>query len=162
MTGQATVRAARPFPLFMAPPPLVFAAAFGVGVLVDRIVPLHPAARVAGAGLAGEVLLAAGVALGLCLAATFLFRRTTLNPFADPSVFVARGLYRVCRNPMYLSLVIAYLGGALMYGSPWPLVTLIAPVTLLARVVIPHEEARMAAAFGDSYRVYSARVRRWL
>jgi protein-S-isoprenylcysteine O-methyltransferase Ste14 len=32
----------------------------------------------------------------------------------------------------------------------------------LNRVVIPFEEARMLATFGESYGAYRARVRRWL
>ncbi len=152
----------RPFGLLMVPPPLMFAFAFGVGAAIQRFVPLPPAAVAGSAFWAGAVILAAGVCLGLSLAARFLMRRTTLNPFADPSVFVARGSYRLSRNPMYLSLIIAYLGGALMLGSAWPLLTLLVPVVTLARVVIPFEEARMRAVFAASYQDYCARVRRWL
>ena len=89
-------------------------------------------------------------------------RRTTLNPFASPSVLVSRGLYRFSRNPMYLCLIIAYLGAALMIGSAWPLLTLLVPVAVLALTVIPFEEARMREIFGASYQDYYARVRRWL
>ncbi len=160
MQPQAASTIARPFPLLMMPPPLMFGVAFGIGAIVQRIVPVS--FGVGGATLAGAVVLAAGVCLGLSLAATFLMRRTTLNPFADPSVLVARGPYRFSRNPMYLSLIIAYLGAALMFGSVWPLVALPVPVAILIRVVIPFEEARMRTIFGASYQDYCARVRRWL
>ncbi len=152
----------RPFPLLMLPPPLMFAIAFGIGVLIQRAVPVPSAPLTHGIFLAGAVLLACGICLGAFLAVTFLSRRTTLNPFAAPSTFVAMGPYRISRNPMYLSLILAYLGATLMVGSAWPLMTLVVPVAILDRVVIPFEEARMRAIFAESYRVYCTRVRRWL
>lgn len=152
----------RTFLLFKLPPPMLFGLAFAAGALLDglRHMPLPGAGR-AMADL-GTLILALGVASGLTLALTFLRLRTTLNPFAAPSRFVARGPYRLSRNPMYLTLITAYLGGTLMFGSAWPLLTLIAPVVILSRVVIPQEEAHMQATFGDSYRAYCASVRRWI
>lgn len=152
----------RPFPLLMAPPPIIFAVAFGVGAAVERFVPLSVAMLPHGLRAAGLALLAAGVLLGASLGITFLRRRTTLNPFAEPSAFVVAGPYRFSRNPMYLSLVVAYLGGTLIYGSLWPLVLLVVPVAILARTVIPREEAQMAATFGPDYEAYRSRVRRWI
>jgi protein-S-isoprenylcysteine O-methyltransferase Ste14 len=63
---------------------------------------------------------------------------------------------------MYTGLAIAYLGGALLVGSAWPLVTL--PLALLAvrGFVIRPEERYLADSFGQSYADYLARVRRWL
>jgi len=162
MQSQAALTTQRPLALFMLPPPLMFGVAFGIGALFQHFVPVPFVAGVASTYFAGIIILAAGVCLGLYLAATFLMRRTTLNPFAEPSVFVARGAYRFCRNPMYLSLITAYLGATLMFGSAWSLVALLAPIAVLIRVVIPFEEARMLATFGESYQAYCARVRRWL
>lgn len=162
MPPQPASAVPRPPPVFMLPPPLMFGAAFAVGALVQHYAPLpdHPLGRTF--FVLGAVILAAGVCLGATMAVTFLVRRTTLNPFANPSAFVAEGPYRLSRNPMYLSLVTAYLGGALMFGSVWPLVTLLGPVVILSRFVIPFEEDRMQATFGESYRAYRDRVRRWI
>ncbi len=162
MQNQASLPAPRPFPLFMLPPPLLFGIAFGLGALLQHFVPLPTGPLPDSVRIAGAIILAIGVLMGVSLAATFLIRRTSLNPFGNPSVFVAAGIYRLTRNPMYLSLVIASVGGALLLGSAWPLVTLLIPVAIMARVVIPFEEASMAATFGDSYRAYRDRVRRWI
>lgn len=150
-----------PMPLLVVPPPLLFAAAFGVGALLHHLVPL-PAVASAYVAWAGAAVLVAGACLGLSLAARFLIQRTTLKPFADPAVLVASGAYRFSRNPMYLSLIVAYLGAALTSGSIWPFVTLAVPVAIMMRIVIPFEEARMLAVFGASYEDYRARVRRWI
>ncbi len=152
----------KPAILLMVPPPLMFAAAFGVGALLQRLVPLPAAAGVAAERWVGAAILAAGLGFGLSLAVRFLMRRTTLNPFAVPADMLVTGPYGLSRNPMYLTLIVAYLGGTLMLGSLWPLVTLAGPVAILARVVIPFEEARMLAVFGGRYRDHCARVRRWL
>jgi protein-S-isoprenylcysteine O-methyltransferase Ste14 len=72
------------------------------------------------------------------------------------------GPYRLSRNPMYLSLVVAYLGGTVLLASPWPFLTLLIPMGILDRVVIPYEEALMRGVFGKEYDAYRARVRRWL
>ncbi len=162
MAQQPALTVSRPAPLALVPPPLLFAAAFGAGALLDHFVPLSRSATPRDVFWAGAAVLAAGLGLGLSLAAGFLIRRTTLKPFADPVVLVTAGAYRVSRNPMYLSLIVTYLGAAAMVGSLWPMVILALPVAVMARVVIPFEEERMLATFGARYQDYQARVRRWL
>jgi protein-S-isoprenylcysteine O-methyltransferase Ste14 len=161
MHEDAAIAGPRPGPLLVVPPPLLFAAAFAAGALFQHFVPFPRAAMPSDIFLGGAAIMVAGLGFGLSLAAGFLTRRTTLKPFADPAVLVARGAYRFSRNPMYLSLIVSYLGGTLMMGSLWPLVLLAVPVAVMARVVIPFEEGRMQATFGAGYRDYRARVRRW-
>ena len=148
--------------LLRLPPPVMMALAFGVGAAIHHFLPLPAGGFGEAAFAAGEVLLALGFCLGAFLATGFLRRRTTLNPYGHPSSLVVGGPYRFSRNPMYLTLVTVYLGGTLMLGSIWPLATLVVPLAILSRVVIPFEEARMRATFGEAYREYCSRVRRWL
>ena len=162
MQQQSVLTVPRPTPLVLVPPPFLFAAAFGAGALLDHFLPLPRAAMPSAVYWGGAALVVAGLGFGLWLAVSFLFRRTTLKPFADPAVLVTAGAYRISRNPMYLSLIVIYVGAALMFGSAWPLAMLVAPVAILMRFVIPFEEERMRAAFGARYRDYRARVRRWL
>lgn len=163
MNTSVNDQAAKPFVLFMLPPPMLFGIAFGAGALLQSWLPI-PATRPAVPALfyAGSVLLVAGVLTGALLASGFLRRRTTLNPFGNPSLLIERGPYRLSRNPMYVALAIAYLGGVLLLGSVWPLLTLLGPIVILNRVVIPFEEASMAARFGHAYQDYCTRVRRWV
>jgi protein-S-isoprenylcysteine O-methyltransferase Ste14 len=143
------------------PPPLLFVGAFAAGMGFNRVLPFSfPGGAVP--VRAGVAFLFAGIALALSLVLTFLLRRTTLNPFADPSAFFTTGAYRFSRNPMYLALIITYIGGSLALDTPWPLLILPLPVLILSLFVIPCEEANMTAAFGESYKAYCARVRRWL
>jgi protein-S-isoprenylcysteine O-methyltransferase Ste14 len=63
---------------------------------------------------------------------------------------------------MYLGLTIAYLGVTLLLASAWPLLFLVLPLWVISSKTIPFEEAAMARLFGDEYRAYQRRVRRWL
>ena len=77
-------------------------------------------------------------------------------------MIVASGPFRYTRNPMYLSLLVVYVGGTLAFRLPWAMVLLV-PVFLLLQfgVIIP-EERYLDATFGEPYRAYRQRVRRWL
>ena len=88
--------------------------------------------------------------------------RTTIVPHHPVAALVTSGGYRISRNPMYTGLAIIYAGGALLAGSWWPMLLL--PLVLLAivQLVIKPEEAYLSERFGDDYRQYQARVRRWL
>jgi len=75
---------------------------------------------------------------------------------------VAAGAYRFTRNPVYLGMVLGLIGLAIAFNSLWLLMALV-PFALVIRYgVITREEAYLERKFGDVYRRYRARVRRWL
>ena len=67
---------------------------------------------------------------------------------------------RFSRNPMYLGIVVIGVGVALIAGT-W-LMWLVPGVVFDELVIIPFEERSMERTFGDAYREYRARVRRWI
>ena len=76
--------------------------------------------------------------------------------------FVARGAYAISRNPMYVGGSAFFLGIGFTAGSLW-LLTAYLPLGLYLRLyVVPREEAYLEQTFGDDYRAYCAKVRRWL
>ena len=111
---------------------------------------------------AGLVVLAAGLLMLAWAAGSFRQRRTPLIPFREPTALVEGGLYRISRNPMYLGMVLVLAGLALRLGtvSPWLVIPLF--ILVIDRRFIRDEEQLMEAQFGDSYRDYRNRVRRWL
>lgn len=151
-------------PVMHIPPPVWFAAAFFAGWGLQFLVPLTTHSQtVAGISRAVRIgLLVCGGMLALSCFVMFLLARTTVIPFGRASSLVTHGPYRITRNPMYWSLVLAYLGGAGLLVSPWPLILLTVPLLILNRVVIPFEERRLREAFGREYEAYCARTRRWL
>jgi len=143
------------------PPPLIYVGGFVIGYLLDRAVPLTLTSWPLGEPL-GWALVAVGVALMGSAVMTFRRAGTSLNPAKPTTRVVVHGPYRFTRNPMYVGWVIVYLGCVLLTNTVWPLVSLPVVLVLISRAVIAKEERYLAAKFGDAYRAYKARVRRWL
>ncbi|WP_331054806.1 isoprenylcysteine carboxylmethyltransferase family protein [Longimicrobium sp.] len=147
------------------PPLLLFVAGLVAGWALDRYVvhlPLLPVGVQRIAGVAGPVLVVAGLAIILWGVLTFRRARTGIYPTQPASRIVYAGPYRFTRNPMYTGMLAAYLGGMLLARTAWPLLLLPAVLLLLQHFVISREERYLEAEFGAEYHEYRQRVRRWL
>jgi protein-S-isoprenylcysteine O-methyltransferase Ste14 len=146
------------------PPPLIFAGGFFLGWSIDRwgrALPL-PWMPPSMAKTIGLVLVVAGLSLSAWGIVTFRRARTSILPHHAASRLVEAGPYRLTRNPMYTGMTIAYLGGAGIADSLWPLILLPGALFALMRLVVTREEAYLSDAFGAAYTEYRARVRRFL
>ena len=78
-----------------------------------------------------------------------------------PDRLIESGAYALTRNPMYLGHLIFLLGLALLSRSrlAWLLFIVSAP---WFHVRVLQDEARLTEQFGDPYRRYCDRVRRWI
>jgi len=78
------------------------------------------------------------------------------------TTIVESGPYRFTRNPIYLGMFLGLIGLAIALDNLWLLLTLV-PFALVIRYgVVTREEAYLDRKFGDVYRAYRSRVRRWL
>lgn len=142
-------------------PPLLYLAALAVAFLLDwlRPVALLPdtAQYVVGGVLAGSSFLAMGPITGA-------FRRagTPFDVRRPASALVTDGPYRYSRNPGYVALIVFCLGIAVLADNVWVLPLVALATWVLTRFVVIKEERHLEARFGDAYRDYSRRVRRWL
>jgi protein-S-isoprenylcysteine O-methyltransferase Ste14 len=145
-------------------PPGVYLLAIGLGWLVDRFLPLrlYPLdwGLVRWAGGAGIVT--AGVLLALWADLAFRRKGTSPVPFRPTTALAFEGPYRFTRNPMYLGLAIAQAGAAVLVDSAWIVALLPLSMWVIRRAVIDKEEAYLERKFGDPYREFKTRVRRWL
>jgi protein-S-isoprenylcysteine O-methyltransferase Ste14 len=143
------------------PPPLIYVAFFLAGMGLQRYFPL------------GGLPVKAGRVLGAlfsfaCLTiTTWSIRRfwasgTSILPIRPTTALVIQGPYRLTRNPMYLGLLLLYLGVACWFGLLWPLFLAPALMWVMGAAVIGREERYLTRKFGDEYRRYQAQVRRWL
>ena len=145
----------------VVPPPLIYVAFFVVGMGLQRYVPM-PRLPIGTGRVFGALLV-----LSWLLLTTWSFRRfwasgTSVVPVRPTTALVMEGPYRFTRNPMYLGLLLLYVGVACWFGLVWPL--LLAPVLVwvIGVSVIGREERYLTRKFGDEYRRYQAQVRRWL
>ena len=112
--------------------------------------------------LAGAVLVAGGILIVAMPAASFSQADTTIKPFQESSALVTGGMYRFTRNPMYLGMLTVLIGIAFLAGSLSPFIAPVIFVPILNQRVIRHEEAMLEERFGDEYRDFTRRVRRWI
>lgn len=145
------------------PPPLIFLLSIGAGLLGDRLfgfpsLGLPPAFRWTLAAVS------AAAALGIAGSALLRFHRagTRPEPWEPSTTFVESGVYAFTRNPMYLGMALLQIAIALAFSSPGALAATLASILLVDRFVISREERYLERRFGDTYRKYSSRVRRWL
>jgi len=110
----------------------------------------------------GGLLIFAGLVLLLLANGLFFRAKTDAIPFRNVTALVTSGVYRYTRNPMYLGMFAVLAGCAVTVGASSAL--LVAP--LFAAIIewrfIRPEEAMLRGLFGEAYRDYCARVRRWL
>lgn len=142
------------------PPPiwalLFLLTGWGVGSALD--LPALYSSTVAGAGVA---------AVGFCIALwgrlTFASVSAEIRP-ASPknSTLVTNGPFRFTRNPMYLGIFTFMTGISLLIGTIAVFISDVIFLLWANFISIPYEEGKMERQFGDDYRDYKSRVRRWL
>jgi protein-S-isoprenylcysteine O-methyltransferase Ste14 len=158
--SSASTRSPAATPGVLVPPPLLYAVPLAAGLLIHYWwhLPLVP-------GRAAVPLGVACVFLGLVgFPAVLAFRRarTSPNPFRPSSALVTTGPYRFSRNPMYVGITLLYVGVAVWVNTVWPLLFLPVILIVMHYGVVVREEAYLERIFGDEYRQYARRVRRWL
>jgi protein-S-isoprenylcysteine O-methyltransferase Ste14 len=145
-------------------PGLLFLAALLLGIASDRLLPrpfavpgTHLARRMAGGSvsLVGLALAAAGIR-------NFSRAATPVRSKEPTRVLVTTGIHGWTRNPIHLGMLLVYGGIGVAAPSPWALI-LTLPLAITIRYgVVAREEAYLERRFGQAYRDYQARVRRWL
>lgn len=146
----------------IVPPPIAWALAVLAGLALHWLMPLPFLTAAVSAGWLGATVFVLALAL-VAWAITTMTRAGSNVPTSLPTTtIVETGPYRFTRNPIYLGMVLGLIGLALAFNSLWLLLALV-PFALVIRYgVIAREEAYLERRFGDVYRRYRARVRRWL
>ncbi|MCQ4262274.1 isoprenylcysteine carboxylmethyltransferase family protein [Stutzerimonas stutzeri] len=143
------------------PPPVIYVLFLAAAWLLEWLIPIALPQNL-WTHYIGWGLIDAGVLLMLWAGLLMLWRKTTVNPYGKPARLLEEGPFRISRNPIYLADSLIYCGIALLWGSLWPWLLLPAVVFSMQRGVIVHEERLLTQLFGDDYRRYCGRVRRWL
>ena len=142
-------------------PPLLYLAAF-LTVLLLRWIrpwPILPPHLVPWVGIG---LLLAGLAIGIPGRIALKSAGTSVKPTQPTTAIVTRGSYRFTRNPLYVGLTCFFVGLALAFNTGWGFVVLVPLLVTMHYGVVLREEHYLERKFGDEYRQYRARVRRYL
>ena len=84
------------------------------------------------------------------------------EPMQTPSNLVVAGPYRYSRNPLYLGALIALLGLVIVWSSLIVFLGVIFVYIVFRYVFIRKEELILEDEFGNEYRDFLKRIRRWL
>lgn len=147
----------------IAPPPLIFLGFLAFAAVLEAVVPtpatdLFPYIRY----VAGTVLFTIGLIIGGAGVQGLRASGTNISTDLPATALVVDGIYRWSRNPLYLAMTLWYVGLAIAAGSAWAIMLLIPLLVVMNIGVISKEERYLEREFGDAYRAYKSRVRRWL
>jgi protein-S-isoprenylcysteine O-methyltransferase Ste14 len=143
------------------PTPLYYAAGLTLGFILHLVLPIPLLSETLTLTI-GLVLIVAGGALGGLAILAFRKSDTSLSAAVPSRALVLDGPYRRSRNPMYLSLAVLYAGFTFLLNAVAALLLLPLVIWLVQRRAIESEEHYLEQKFGDAYRQYKTRVRRWL
>jgi protein-S-isoprenylcysteine O-methyltransferase Ste14 len=111
----------------------------------------------------GPILMACGALLiAWCVRDFVRSGGGTPSPVEPPVRLVESGPFRWSRNPLYLGILGMLLGEALWWWSSVLLTYAVGTWMSLELFLQVYEEPSLEHRFGDAYRAYRRRVRRWL
>ena len=148
----------------IARPPFLFLGALVLGLVWDFLLPLP--FPVPGSDLVhwiiGGLLVLTGLAVAGAGIRSFSQAGTPVRGYKPTSALVTTGIHGWSRNPIYLGMFLIYGGIGLSTQSPWVLMITVPLAIVIRYGVVAREEAYLERRFGDAYRDYRSRVRRWL
>jgi protein-S-isoprenylcysteine O-methyltransferase Ste14 len=142
-------------------PPALYAGTLFIGLLLSFVFPISFLPRLASLLLAAIVMTGAGW-LSISAFRTMNRAQTAIDPTKPTTAIVSDGVFRLTRNPLYLSLTLLYIGFSLIFSALWALLLLLPLLVIVQIGVIQREEVYLERKFGDEYLRYKAQVRRWL
>jgi len=143
-------------------PPLAWGLAVIAGLALNWLAPLPLLPADLAAGWLGAMVFVLALALFAWAIVTIARAGSNVPTNLPTTTIVESGPYRFTRNPIYLAMFLGLIGLAIAFDNLWLLMMLL-PFALVIRYgVVAREEAYLERKFGDVYRGYRSRVRRWL
>lgn len=94
----------------------------------------------------------------------YLYTRhnTSYDPGDTPLVLITDSIYAHSRNPIYIALLLAFLGISIVLSLSYFLLGTFVLFLTLSKLVIPHEEEELDRTFPHAYPEYKSSVPKWL
>jgi protein-S-isoprenylcysteine O-methyltransferase Ste14 len=145
----------------IALPPLIVLATLALGLLLHFVWPMRFLARTDALWL-GALLIVVSIPIAIGAVWQLTKAKTAFDVRKPTTEIVTGGVFRIRRNPTYLSIMLGFLGIASLVDSLWMLFLALPLVVILQKGVIEPEEHYLEQKFGKNYLRYRARVRRWI
>ena len=147
-------------PKYVVPPPVPPIVALALIVILDRLVPV-PFLPQAVSVAVGIPLLVLGLGLWTWGVSGLLRRGESPDPWKPTTQLVTGGPFRFSRNPIYAGGTVGLFGLALLLDTATGVAVVVALALLVHNLTLA-EERYLEAKFGDEWREYRSRVRRWI
>lgn len=142
-------------------PPFYFVVAIVLMVVLHEFIPIMEIIDYPWVVI-GLLLLLVGGILNIIADQTFKKHDTTVKPKGETSKLVTEGVYKARRHPMYLGMTVMLLGFAVLLGTLTPFLVVLIFLIFMDVVYIRFEEKKLEATFGDMWKEYRERTRRWI
>src|SRR5215469_9742655 len=143
-------------------PPLAWGIAVIAGLALNWLLPLAFLPAGLPVGWLGAMVFVLALALFVWAIVTITSAGSNVPTNRPTTTVVESGPYYFTRNPIYLGMFLGLIGLAIAFDNLW-LLLMLAPFALVIRYgVVARGEAYLELKFGDVYRRYRSRVRRWL
>lgn len=144
------------------PPPLLPLLFFITGVALHltiwRVQPLPQIWNLA----IGIIIVLCAVAIALSSFRAFKKRDESLAIHIPTQNLVSHGIYKISRNPVYLSFILVAIGLGCILNSLAVILSALPSFVALNWYTVPKEERYLRRKLGEEYEDYCRRVRRWL
>ena len=147
-------------PKYAIPPPLPPLVALALIVILNLLMPVPFLPQTVSFAV-GTPLLVLGVGFWIWGISGLLRRGESPDPRKPTTQLVTGGPFRFSRNPIYTGGAVGLLGLALLLNTATGAAVVVA-LALVAHNLTLAEERYLEAKFGDQWRVYRSRVRRWI
>jgi protein-S-isoprenylcysteine O-methyltransferase Ste14 len=142
-------------------PPFVLLGFLALGLLLAFLAPIPVLPKVA-ARILGIIVIVVSIVLAPLAVSEIIRAKTALDVRKPATALVSSGVFRISRNPIYLSMVLLVIGVGLALNSGWSIL-LAAPMGgVLWLTAIRPEERHLEGKFGEAYHAYCAETPRWL
>lgn len=146
------------------PPPLFYAGFFILSMILQGYFTIKGAFffHKQPANLIGTLFYFAGIFFIFPASFDFAKSKNTIITAKPATSLQTKGIYSYSRNPMYMGLMLIYLGLTFQFGNWWTLIMLPFLFAVITYLVIHPEERYLTRAFGDEYTNYQKKVSRWI
>ena len=145
------------------PPPIMFSTLLFIGFIAHWVFPINFIIDKWSARL--FIGIPISILSGLIALSAFKIMKETntdINYKKQTTKIIIKGSFRFTRNPLFLSLLLAFGSIAVCTNSVWLLALLVLLFIIFNFGVVVREERYLEECFGEEYIQYKNKVRRWI